>query len=241
MIDSNKVGAIDGLLAGLRSAALMAIPLLIPAGLVPGGTWLWLHGIAFVVVYGAMAVAANAALARFRPAHFRVRQQGVVASKDKRQPLADAIGAAVLVCFGAAWLAFIPIDVFRLHLLPAPPPVVSIAGGVCVVVGAALSPLAVWENRFATPNVQDQSAQAQRVVDTGVYRLIRHPIYAGNLLLFGGATLWLGSYAAFAGVGVLLVATVGRIVIEEAHLRAKVPGYDDYARRVRARLVPFVI
>ena len=79
------------------------------------------------------------------------------------------------------------------------------------------------------------------MVDTGVYRLIRHPIYAGNLLICGGMALWLGSYAALAGVSVLLVATVGRIVIEEAHLRANLPGYGDYAKRVRGRLIPFLI
>jgi protein-S-isoprenylcysteine O-methyltransferase Ste14 len=76
------------------------------------------------------------------------------------------------------------------------------------------------------------------VIDTGVYAVIRHPLYAANLLLFGGLALWLGSWAAFAGLAVLLVATIGRIAIEEAHLRASLPGYADYARRVRGRLVP---
>jgi protein-S-isoprenylcysteine O-methyltransferase Ste14 len=136
---------------------------------------------------------------------------------------------------------FIPLDVFRLHLLPTPNVWVSTSGGLALVIGAALTPIAVWENRFATPNVQDQSGQGQRIVDTGVYRLIRHPIYLGNLLLFGGAALWLQSYAAFAGIGVLLVMTVGRIVIEERDLRARLPDYKAYARRVRGGLIPFVI
>ncbi|MFI4935053.1 MAG: methyltransferase family protein [Caulobacterales bacterium] len=234
------------IIEGLRPTAAGLLPiaalLLVPAGLLPGGTWLWPQGLWFVGVFGAVSAAGNIALASFRPEHFRVRQQGVVASKGKKQPLIDAVGAAVLIGFGVVWLLFIPVDVFYLHLLPAPPPAIAGVGGVAVVVGAALTPLAVWENRFATPNVQDQSGQGQRVIDTGVYRFIRHPIYAGNLLWPGGATLWLGSYAAFiVGVGVLGVATIGRIVIEEAHLRANVPGYGDYAKRVRARLIPFLI
>ena len=142
--------------------------------------------------------------------------------------------------FALAWLAFIPLDVFALRLMPEPPDGLRWAAAICVVVGAALTPVAVWENRFATPNVQDQGAAGQHVVDTGVYALIRHPIYAGNLLLFGGVAIWLGSWAALAGAGVLLVATVGRILIEEAHLRANVSGYLEYAKRVRSRLIPFV-
>jgi protein-S-isoprenylcysteine O-methyltransferase Ste14 len=230
------------LMPALRGQLTVAGLLLIPAGLMPGGTWIWSRGLELVGLFTLVTAAGNVALACLRPEHFQVRRQSVVASKEKRQPLLDAVGSAGLLAFGAAWLVFIPIDVFGLRLLPAPSALISAVGGVCAVIGAALTPLAVWENRFATPNVQDQSRQGQHVVDTGVYSLIRHPIYAGNLLLAGGAPLWLGSYAAAAvGAGVLLVMTVGRIVIEEAHLRANVPGYADYARRVRGRLIPFVL
>lgn len=232
---------IAGALATAPSVLLMAALLLVPAAVMRGGRWFWPQGLAFVAVSGAIFLAGNLALARFRPAHLRVRRQRVVARPERKQPWLDAVGSTALLAFAMAWLIFVPVDVFSLHLLPAPGPVVSWAGGLAVLVGAALTPIAVWENRFAAPNVQDQSAEGQRIVDTGVYGLIRHPIYAGNLLLFGGAALWLGSYAAFVGVGVLLVATVGRILIEEAYLRANVPGYPEYAERVRSRLIPFVL
>ncbi|MDR3472174.1 MAG: isoprenylcysteine carboxylmethyltransferase family protein [Devosia sp.] len=235
------MGIVDGLRAGLATTLPMAALLLVPAGLVPGGTWVWPAGLAFIAVTGAISIGGNIALAVHKPANFKVRRQGVIAKREKRQPLADAVGAAVLIAFGAAWLVFVPCDVFRLHLLGRPTLWVSALGAVCVVVGAALTPLAVWENEFATPNVQDQTGASQRVIDTGVYALVRHPIYAGNLLLFGGAALWLGSYAAFLSMGVLLVATIGRIVVEEAHLGANLPGYAEYSRRVRSRLIPWVI
>jgi protein-S-isoprenylcysteine O-methyltransferase Ste14 len=228
-------------LAALAAVSPAAVLLLVPAGLVRGGTWIWPSGLAFVGVQAAIALAGNIALARFRPAHFAVRRQRIVARRDKKQPMIDAVGSAALLAFGVAWLIFVPVDVFYLRLLPAPSEVISAAGGLCATIGAALTPLAVWENRFAAPNVQDQTAQGQRVIDTGVYGLIRHPIYAGNLLLFGGAAPWLGSYAALAGLGVLAAATMGRIVIEEAYLRANVSGYRDYEKRVRSRLIPFVL
>src|SRR5579872_1324012 len=179
------VSAVQAVAATARGVLLLAALLLTPAGLVVGGTWLWARGLAFVAAFALMGGAGNVALAIWRPQHFRVRQQSVVASRDKRQPLIDAVGAAGLLAFGEAWTGFIPLDVFRLHWLPAPPLWVSSLGALAAAVGVALTPLAVWENRFATPNVQDQTGQGQRIIDTGVYRLVRHPIYLGNLLLTG--------------------------------------------------------
>jgi protein-S-isoprenylcysteine O-methyltransferase Ste14 len=237
--EGRRIGQV--LRASLLGVAPVAVLLLAPAGLTPGGTWVWFRGLALVGGYGAVSTLGNLALAIWRPAHYRMRQQSVVAPRARRQPRLDAVGTVVLIGLAAVWLAFIPIDVFRLHLLPAPTGWVSVAGAAAALAGAALWPMAIWENRFATPNVQDQTAEGQHIVDTGIYRFVRHPIYLGTLLLFGGAPLWLGSSAAVIGVGVLLVMTVGRIVIEERDLRARLPAYKDYARRVRGRLIPFVI
>jgi protein-S-isoprenylcysteine O-methyltransferase Ste14 len=230
-----------GLAAGLAQAALLAVLLLGPAGLVPGGTWVWARGLWFVGVYGAITVVSTAGLAALKPANFEVRQEGVVAARGKQQPWLDAVGSAALVVFACAWLAFIPLDVFRLHLLPAPGEAAMALGGASALVGAAIINLAVWQNRFATPNLQDQSGRGQQVIDSGVYGLIRHPIYSGNFWLFGGLSVWLGSYAALAGLIVLAIATAARIAMEERHLLASLPGYADYARRVRGRLIPYVL
>jgi protein-S-isoprenylcysteine O-methyltransferase Ste14 len=230
----------QAVLAALRDAGLCAVLLLAPAALL--GAWVWPAGLAFVAVYAAIQLAGNLALAIWRPAHFLVRQQSVVAGKARRQPRADAIGSAMLVAFALAWVAFIPLDVFRLHLLTPPAAWVVWAGGLTAALGAALTMLAVWENRFATPNVQDQTTSGQRVVDTGVYGLVRHPIYLGYFLFIGGEALWLGSTAAaLIGMGVYLAATLGRIAVEERDLRARLPDYEAYARRVRGRLIPFVL
>jgi protein-S-isoprenylcysteine O-methyltransferase Ste14 len=230
----------EAVLAALRDAGLCAVLLLGPAALL--GAWPWPAGLAFVAAYTFAQLAANLALAIWRPAHFRVRQQSVVAGKGRGQPRMDAVGSALLVGFGVAWFAFIPLDVFRLHLLPAPAAWLTWVGALMAALGVTLTPMAVWENRFATPNVQDQSADGQQLVDTGVYRLVRHPIYLGYALLIGGEALWLGSIAAaLIGAGVYLAATAWRITIEERDLRARLPGYDAYARRVRGRLIPFLL
>jgi len=232
-----RAGSFAGLAASLPLAAL----LLVPAGLTPGGTWVWPRGLWFVGVFSGATLAANLALAIFRPANLETRQQAVVAAGDRKQPLIDAVGSAVLIAYWLAWLAFIPVDVFHFHLAPRPPVPLALLGAGCALLGLLVSQLAVWENVFATPNVQDQSGRGQTVIDSGVYSLIRHPIYAGNLLLYSGMPLWLGSTAAFIGVGVILAATIGRIAVEEHHLRTRLPGYADYAKRVRGRLIPYLL
>ena len=72
--------------AGLMGVPILSALLLIPAGLVPGGTWFWPHGLAFVAAYVAVNTLGNLALAVWRPAHFEVRQQSVVAAQISSSP-----------------------------------------------------------------------------------------------------------------------------------------------------------
>ena len=240
MDETAKAPIGDAVLATLRNTAVSALLLLVPAAAL--GVPVWPAALALVAVSAAVQLAGNIALAIWRPAHFRVRQQGVVAAKGRGQPVADAIGSAMLVGFAVGWTAFIPLDVFRLHILPPPAVWLTWAGGAAALVGWAVTWLAVWENRFATPNVQDQTSHGQQVVETGVYGLVRHPIYLGYALLIGGEALWLSSVAAaLVGAGVYLASTCWRIMIEERDLRARLPGYTAYAKRVRGRLIPFVL
>jgi protein-S-isoprenylcysteine O-methyltransferase Ste14 len=219
----------------------MALLLLIPAGLLPDGTWTWRRAWIALAVTAAVSSAGSVGLAIYRPENFAMRQQGLIAHRDKRQPLIDVIGLIAFLAYLVGWLTFIPFDVFQLRLLAPPDPAISIAGGVAGVAGLIISQLAVAQNRFATPTIHDQSAEGQRVIDTGLYSVIRHPLYTGNLLVYAGLALWLGSTAAFAGALVLLAFTLARIVIEENHLRTRLPAYADYEKRVRSRLIPFLL
>lgn len=232
--------ALRGLFTALAMILVVAGLLLIPAGLTPGGGWTWPRAWIALAVIGAVITASTTAMAVFLPEHFAMRRKGLVAPKALRQPWIDAVGLVVYIIYLAAWVMFIPVDVFTLQLLPPPSPTASLAGGAAGIAGLIITQMAVAQNRFATPTIHDQSAEGQRVVDTGVYGWVRHPLYAGNLLFFAGAALWLGSTAAALGVLVQLAFTLARIGIEERHLRASLPDYADYARRVRGRLVPFV-
>ena len=229
------VGA--GLQRGLTTAVSMAALLLIPAALAPQHEQIWARALLLTAVFAVIAIGGDMALAAFRPASFEVRR----GRKTRGQPWIDVIGLLAYLAYLLAWLVFVPLDAGGLHLLPAPPDWLSILGGVAVIVGGCVSKLAVWQNRFASPNIEDQSDRGQQVVDTGLYGLIRHPLYAGNLLLFAGIALWMGSTAALIGVSVHLAATLARIGVEERFLKVHLPAYGAYASRVRARLVPFLI
>ena len=95
-------------------------------------------------------------------------------------------------------------------------------------------------NRFFEPGVRIQTERGHHVIDTGPYALIRHPGYFAAVLLFVGIALSLGSWWALipAGFGSLLL--VLRTVWEDRTLHAELPGYAEYAQRVRFRLVPGV-
>lgn len=229
-----------GFVSPLPLVALVAGDLIVTAGAV-GGVWAWPTALAFVAVYGGVSMVASGLLARLRPASFAVRQGKWMARKGETQPLIDALGLGLYMAFFLAWFAFIPLDVFRLRLLPSPPGVVEGLGLAGVIAGVAVVYTAIAQNRFAAPTIHDQSGQGQTVIDTGLYGVVRHPFYAGMLLVYLGAALWLGSYAAAIASAGFLVMTLARIVIEEKWLREHLPDYAGYTRRVRAKLVPYLL
>jgi protein-S-isoprenylcysteine O-methyltransferase Ste14 len=230
-----------GMAGALSFLIALAALLLVPAALLSPDARPWPRGMVFLAALGAVLLAGRIAMAIWRPASLEGRRQAYLAARAKKQPLIDAIGLPAYLAFLIAWTVFIPLDVFRLRLLPQPPDWAAALGLVLAVAGSVITQLAVWQNAFATPAIQDQSDRGQTVIDTGVYALIRHPLYAGNLLLFAGAALWLGSLAALIATLVQLAATLFRIEVEERFLRERLPDYADYAGRVRGRLIPFVL
>lgn len=106
--------------------------------------------------------------------------------------------------------------------------------------GWTLKSLALCSNPFATTAVRVQHDRSHTVRSEGPYRVVRHPFYAADPLIFVGLSLWLQSYLAAFCALVPLAQIVARLQLEERVLRRLLPGYSDYATRVRYRLVPFV-
>jgi protein-S-isoprenylcysteine O-methyltransferase Ste14 len=94
------------------------------------------------------------------------------------------------------------------------------------------------ENSFAAPIVKVQAERHHHVISTGPYAFVRHPMYSAIMLFFVGAPLLLGSWWGVAMAPLFAVLFAIRAGIEERALIAGLPGYADYAARVRYRLVP---
>lgn len=228
---------VKGLIGGLFQLALFAVALVVPAGLVPGGTWYWPRALMFLGLYGVVLEASVVILAVAAPASLAAR---LSAPASKKQPVPDRIATAFLVLSMLAWLVFVPIDVFLLKMLPPPPLEVSLGGAALALAGFATITAAIYQNSFAIPIVEDQSDRAQVLIDTGLYALVRHPMYLGILLFHAGLALWLESYASLLTLFVILLALLARIIIEETTLRTTLPHYSAYVAGVPYRLIPLV-
>jgi protein-S-isoprenylcysteine O-methyltransferase Ste14 len=113
-----------------------------------------------------------------------------------------------------------------------------LAGLALFLPGAALFGRAMGENPFFEKTVRIQSDRGHRVVDTGPYRRVRHPGYVGFFGWIVAVPLLLGSWWAFIPALLSIAAMVVRTALEDRTLQAELPGYADYAKRVRYRLVP---
>lgn len=230
---------IKGLIGGLFQLAIFSAFIIVPAGLVPGGTWLWDRALIFLVVYGLILETTIVVMAVKAPANLEARLKPPV-NKEK-QPIADRIITSIMMLIGLGWFVSIPIDFFYLKLLPAPLFIISISGGVFSILGFAIVVAAIFQNAFAVPTVEDQTEQGQTLVDTGLYGIVRHPLYLGILPFVAGLALWFGSYAAtIAGVIIFLIFVIARIIVEEKSLKKTLPGYTEYMKKVRYRLIPFI-
>ena len=99
---------------------------------------------------------------------------------------------------------------------------------------------ALRANRFYSSAVRVQADRGQRVIDTGPYRFVRHPGYTATIFATVAGGLALGSWLALVPALGFVALFVRRTVFEDRLLAAELPGYADYARRVRQRLVPGV-
>lgn len=116
----------------------------------------------------------------------------------------------------------------------------TILGFILILFGYTFAGWALTENRFFSGMVRIQKDRGHKVCDSGPYRIVRHPGYAGNILALPGIVLALGSVWTIIPAAVALIIAVVRTVLEDRTLREELPGYPDYARRVPYRLIPGV-
>jgi protein-S-isoprenylcysteine O-methyltransferase Ste14 len=198
------------------------------------GTWHWPAGWMLLVVLGTGSLAIGLWLRRHDPALLRERMTLPVYAD---QPGRDKLLLLGIGLLWFAWLALMGVDAAA-HGFAGLPFALRVLGVLLLVLGYALVAWTFSANSFASPAVRMQRDRAHRVIDTGPYTFVRHPMYAGALPVFLGIPLLLGSPAGLLAFPIFAGLLALRTQWEEAVLRAGLPGYDAYARRVRHRFVP---
>jgi protein-S-isoprenylcysteine O-methyltransferase Ste14 len=201
---------------------------------VPAGSIGWMPGWLFIAVLTIAFGTSALVLARVNPMIYRAR--------SRFQPGTKTWDKTLLAVMLPAMVAIIPVgalDAGRLHWSDVPV-WLAVLGYLLTIAGIAVTGWAQAVNPFFEPGVRIQSERHQRVVDTGPYRLVRHPGYIAAILLFAGMALALRSWWALVPAALASILLIVRTSWEDRLLQAELPGYDEYARRVRSRLLPGV-
>jgi protein-S-isoprenylcysteine O-methyltransferase Ste14 len=200
----------------------------------PAGTIDWRRGWLFLALFIVLTVFAMIKIRRDSPELIAVRQKFQKGTKAW-----DAIVVPFILVFFAAILPVAALDDVRFHWAPMPD-WVTFAGYAMLAGGYWGSVWAMTINRHFEATVRIQTDREHKVIDTGPYAYIRHPGYAFGVLLSAGIALSLGSLFALIPVAAAALLLVGRTLGEEAELHAGLPGYTEYARRVKYRWLPGV-
>ena len=157
---------------------------------------------------------------------------------QRGQPLWDKIFLATLMLVWIGWVVLIGLDArFRWSAVPVP---LQAAGAAGIVLGYAIIARVFDENTFLAPVVKIQKERGHRVISTGPYAIVRHPMYAGAAILIPSIALLLGSWPGSWWPSSCWRALPAASCWRNAELRASLDGYSGYAARVRYRLLPFV-
>lgn len=201
------------------------------------GDWRWIEGWIFSTVFCALSFVTLIYLYFKDPALLKERFGSPIQEGQKAW---DRVLLSVFFLEFLAWYAIMPLDARRFGWSPEFPFWTRAVGTVLIVAASAILFEALNENTFAAPVVKMQRERGQKVISTGLYGIVRHPMYAGALLLFIGAPLLLNSIYGLL-LGLLLIVTIAiRSLGEEAMLSQELEGYSDYMKKVRWRLIPFV-
>jgi len=197
------------------------------------GTLHWPAAWVFLAVSATLGPACGLWLAKTDPALLAERMRPTFQAD---QPAADKKFMLVFVLVTLIWL--VAIGLARRAQASHVPLVLQGLGLAMYLLSTAFIMWVFRENSFAAPVVKVQTARHHHVISSGPYAFVRHPMYSGIMLFFVGVPLLLGSWWGVAIAPAFAVLFAIRARIEERALVEGLPGYADYAERVRYRLVP---
>ena len=209
-------------------AVVMGLLLFVPAGSVH----YWQAWVYFAIFNTASILTTLYLLKHDRALLERRMSGGPTAEKRPAQKF-------IMLCTSIGFIALLVVPAFDHRFgWSAVPFGVVIAGDVLVAIGFYLISLVYRENTFTSATIE--VAENQKVISTGPYAIVRHPMYASASLYLFGTPLGLGSYWGLIPIAAMMPFLIWRLFDEERLLASSLPGYTEYQKRVRHRLVPFV-
>jgi len=220
----------------LKGLVMLVVTLVILGAILFGsaGRVDWVMAWVFIGVLMACVIVNIVVLMKTNP---DVIQERMSRPKDVKRW--DIVLSSILGVFVMAALPLAGLDE-RFGWSPPIAPALHVAGLALFVIGDLLFLWTMAVNKFCSKLVCIQKERGHHVVTSGPYRYIRHPGYVGWSILVAGIPLILGSLWTFIPVGVAICLTVVRTVLEDNTLKEELDGYEEYARRVRYKLVPGV-
>jgi len=217
-----------GILANLLTFAILLACLFFPAG-----TLSYWQAWVFLAVFAASSQALGIYFLTQDPKLVERRMR--IGPAAEQRPAQKIISALFLLGF----VGFVVLPAFDHRFGWSPvAPALSILANAIIVLSFVLFFLVMKSNSYAASTIQVE--EEQTVVSTGPYAYVRHPMYSGALLLVAAMPLALGSWLSVLLIVPFIPVLVWRILDEEDFLRKNLPGYAEYMRRVRYRLIPQV-
>jgi protein-S-isoprenylcysteine O-methyltransferase Ste14 len=225
-------------ISGLKIAAAVVFLLALPALVFwLSGDWAWTQGWIFGIWFVALFATSMVWLYRKDPALLaeRYRRPGTGGQSRADRWVVHGLTFGFFV-----WLAIPPLDRKRFGWTPPLPVWLSVVGGLLLPGASFFLYRSFTDNTYLSPLVRIQTERGHRLVSTGVYGFVRHPMYLGAILMFLGGPLLLGSiWGVAVGIALALLLVV-RIGNEEELLVRELEGYRSYREKVRYRLVPYL-
>lgn len=220
-----------------RVVLMLLIVVVVPfLPLLISGQWDWWEAWVYALVGIFGFVISRVLVARRNPdliaERARYLQHADAKPWDRQLSLLLGVGGALIPLVAGLDARFDGTGVFSLAAI-----LVSLLG---IVAGYVLGSYALIENRFFSGMVRIQTDRGHQVVSSGPYRWIRHPGYAGALLTYLATPIFLESAWTFLPVLFTAIVLVVRTILEDRTLHEELPGYRQYAQRVRYRLLPGV-
>ena len=203
----------------------------------PALTLNWPDAFLFLTIHFVITILASAYMLIVKPASIEARMN----YNSETQPKEDRLATVLMLSAIVLGLSLAPIDFFHLNLSSSFDGNIKNIGLVIYAAGMLLVMASMNVNEFAETTVNIQEERGQRVIETGIYSMVRHPMYTGFIFFITGVNIWLGTYLSLLlSLVFLAIALKSRISIEEKTLLNDLEGYEDYCKKVKARLIPYL-